>query len=190
MLVVGVDPGNKGALAIYDSAAATPWAIWDIPTWNQQIGRGKRTRIRMDAVEILNRMYMLKDMGVALMIIEEVGPRKHNAGMFAFGYGYGLLVMATYAARIPLEPARPQVWKKIMGVAATKNTDQKSAEAVLRKRAHELWPDHQELFVGPRGGIKYDRIEALLIAKFGADHLLGATSANAESRLLEKVYDR
>lgn len=164
MSIVGVDPGLHGAMAFYEPRTGL-LEITDMPTFNMTVGA--RTRERIDAVALLEYFELAKMQGATLVVIEQVGGRPKQGNMFPFGYSIGLLYMACIAARIPIEAVPSRTWKKLMRVPGKKDD-----EGNIISRADELFPDHRNLWRGPKGGPKLDRAEAALIAKYAADFML------------------
>lgn len=173
MSVIGVDPGVNGALALYDYRTGT-LTVSDMPSWSVQVGRTMRTRV--DPIELLEYFELAKVMGVELAVIEAVGGRPKQSSGFAFGYSVGLVHMAAVAARVPVETVPPQTWKKLMRVPGKKGVEKKQNEEAVMQRACEIFPDARPQFFGKLGGKRMDRAEAALLAKYAADHALGAVS--------------
>jgi hypothetical protein len=174
MKVVGIDPGATGALAIYDTSTGLE-TIFDMPMWMQVIG--KRTRPRVDTVQVADLFDTFAMLDVRLVVLEAVGgrPKQSASAAFVFGYGVGLLMMAAIQSKIPVETVEPATWKKVMRVP-------KDDQGIVR-RADEMFPDHRAEFRGSRGGIKHDRAEAAMLAKYGADFLLRSIRPDAEWRV-------
>jgi hypothetical protein len=169
-VVIGVDPGLGGALARYDGDDMT---IQDMPSWQMMVGR--KTRRRIDAVELMDYFELQKVMGAELVIIEAVGARPHQGGMFVFGYTVGLVYMACVAIKLPIETVPPQVWKRMLNVRGKESGDKNA----IMHRADELMPDHRGLWRGPNGGKLLDRAEAAMLAYYGLKHALhGITQVN------------
>lgn len=183
-LVIGVDPGASGAIALYDGTTRRLVSVEDIPVWHVLIGKTKKKRL--DPIEINERIAMLKLMGAELVVIEAVGgrPGQAAAAAFSFGYSVGLLYMACVAAKIPIETTPPGTWKRVMRVPGKKDDGGEGAV----QRAGELFPDMAHLFRGDRGGAKHDRAEAALLAKFGADHVLRAITLDARVSDLDAEF--
>jgi hypothetical protein len=173
--VIGVDPGFKGALSVYDVNAKRIVSIIDMPVLNITIN--KKTRTRIDATTLFEYVEMQKAMGVELLLMEAVGgrPKQGASSAYAFGYGVGLLYMACVAVKMPIETVTPQVWKKMMRVPGKKDADGKQGkeyDGMIVSRADELLPDARHLFRGPQGGLKVDRAESAMLAKYAGDHAL------------------
>ncbi len=149
-LVVGVDPGAGGAIALLDHTCELQ-DVADMPT--VEVG-GRR---RVSAQEFAA---ILAKWTPALAIIERVGPmpKQGVAGMFAFGYSAGVLEGAFAAAGISVLFVAPITWKRGMGVTANKGSS--------RQAAQRMWPKHSSEFSRARDD---GRAEAALI---GAYHIM------------------
>jgi len=172
-LVLGIDPGLNGALAVYGPGVLL---CEDMPTFQMTVG--KKTRSRIDAVRVADLIETYKMMGVELAVMEAVGgrPRQSASSGFVFGYATGLVYMALINARIPVETVPAQTWKKIMKLPGKKGdtaADDKERAAAVKQRCNELLPDAGAQFYGPRGGARVDRMEAACMALFGYRHMLG-----------------
>lgn len=159
--VLGIDPGLHGALASYDGASLS---IVDMPTFWMTINKSKRARV--DAVGLADMFEIAKMVDTDLVVIEAVGgrPRQGASAGFVFGYCVGLVYMAAINARIPIETVTPAVWKRMLKVPKDKK------DAV--QRADELLPAFRDQWRGERAGLKPDRAEAAMLAKFGYDHMM------------------
>lgn len=205
-LVMGIDPGNNGALCTVDSLTGAIVSMENMPAWFMAVGKSK-SRKRIDAVALADTMNYAKHvLGVELVVIEAVGgrPGQGASAGFTFGYGVGLLYMACIIERLPIETVPPATWKKLMRLPgkARKKKDStepevsaKDADAAIIQRADELFPDDRNLWRGPRGGFLMDRAEAALLAKFGCDHVLRTVGTSvrygtdAETRLAYRNAD-
>jgi len=171
-LVLGIDPGHSGALAVYDNETQRVMSIDDMPTWFQAVGKKKRPRI--DALALADMFETYEMMGVRMIVIEAVGgrPAQSASAAFVFGYGLGLLYMCGLYSRIPLETVPPGTWKRIMNIQGKGKAD----DTAIMQRANELFGDDRDKFHSPgrRAGTKprVDRAEAAMLAKYGGDHLL------------------
>lgn len=175
-LVGAIDPGSNGAAAIYDTETRRLVSVEDLPFWFQSVGKKKRQRL--DPIGLVELFDMFKFLGVDLVILEAVGgrPRQSAAAGFVFGYTVGLVYMACITRKIPIETVPPQHWKKMMKVPGKKGAGDKAAkkqaDADIKNRVQEIFPDQQEMFYTPRGAYRMDRADAALLAKFGGDFVL------------------
>ena len=157
-IIVGIDPGNAGALAFLDPENAR-MRIVDMPTFEFET---TRKRVKIDPYAIVRE---IEAQPVANLYLEEVhaSPQMGVVSAFSFGEGKGIILGAAAARGIPITEVKPTNWKKIMRVPADKRA------AV--QRASQLFPAVSPLFKGPRGGVFDGRAEAALIALFGAMEL-------------------
>lgn len=184
-LVLGIDPGAKGAFSVYCADTKRIVALDDIPTWFQTVGKRKRERLDALAVADLFETYYM--MGVEVAVMEAVGgrPRQGAAAGFVFGYGVGILYMAALYSKFVVETTPPAIWKKLMGVPGKAKAD----DTAIMARADEMFPHDRHLFRGPQGGKKVDRAEASMLAKFGAEHIL-QTLGDIKDREAAVAYSR
>lgn len=151
MIVVGIDPGNDGALAFLDTEAATI-RIVDMPIYEWET---TRTRKKIDGYSIVAE---LNKQPIHHILMEEVwsSPQMGVVSAFSFGNGRGIIEGVAAGLQIPMSQVKPAKWKKDMKVPA----DKKAAV----QRATQLIPDAGPSFRGPRGGIIDGRAEAALLA--------------------------
>lgn len=154
-LILGIDPGVSGAMALYDPAEGA-LEVTDTPVLFRNVGKTKRRII--DAYQVA-RFIDERSSEIAVVYIEQVGvrPQEGAVGAFSFGEGFGLLKGICIANFLRVETVTPQAWKRAMAVKGDK--DQSRARAsVLFPRAVGAWPLK-----------KHDgRAEAALIALYGA----------------------
>lgn len=167
-IVVGIDPGATGALALYDTDTKRIIAMHDMPVWYQVVSNKKRKRL--DPIAIADLFDTFELMGAELIVMEAVGgrPRQSATHAFTFGYGVGMLYMAAIYSRIIIETVPPGHWKKVMNVPGKTKAD----DTAIMYRADEMFPEDREMFRGVNGGKKIDRAEAAMMAKFGAEYIL------------------
>lgn len=167
-LVLGIDPGANGAFAIYDTDTRRIVDMEDIPIWHQTVGKRKRKRIDMYSMAELFEKYEL--LGVEIAIMEAVGGRTGQgaAAGFVFGYGVGLIYACAFYTKLVVETIPPATWKRTMNVPGKEKAD----NSAIIARADELFPLDRAMFRGKQGGLKVDRAEAAMMAKYGAEHLL------------------
>ncbi len=170
-LVLGIDPGATGAFALYDTDARSIISIDDMPLWFQVTSaRSKRKRKRVDALALADLFDTYELLSVDLMCMEAVGGRTGQSASagFNFGYGVGLIYMSAIYSRIPIETVPPMTWKRMMKIPGKDKAD----PTAIVQRANELFPEARAEFRGPKGGLRVDRAEAAIIARFAADHVL------------------
>lgn len=153
-LVVGIDPGTSGAIALVDSRGRV--STYDIPC--HKVKRGKTVKLRLDNVRLQALANALTAVGPVCVFVEDVGglPGQSAPAAFTFGATCGAIAQAFIAAGAAIEPVTPQVWKKRLGVPKDKDSARAVASRLLPAGAH-LWPL-----------VKHDgRAEAALIALWG-----------------------
>lgn len=180
-IVVGVDPGGKGAFALYrpgfyappappgmKRAAAPQLMLWDMPTKKVQVSRNtEKTVVDLFALHALAQL-LVGTMGAQRVIIEKVGGMPGQGSGFTFGWNTGIVHMAFIAAGIEPETLAPTRWKNEMKLDKDKN------KSVFM--ADELFPAHVAEFRAPNKAkkgafvVRKDRAEAALIAYWGATH--------------------
>lgn len=173
MTVLGIDPGNNGALATYDQDSKRILEIIDMPTWLMTVNRKQRKRV--DAVALWEFFEYQKMVGCELVMVEAVGSRRKESGGVTRGYGLGLIFMACIGLKLPIETVQPAVWKKFMHVPGKKDMEGKkgvAADAMIVNRANEMLPEWRDSFRGPKGGYRVDRAEAAMLAKYCGDYQL------------------
>lgn len=161
MLILGVDPGIKGAIALYDG---TDINVIDMPSIKAK-SRGNEIVWSQLADDFIKSEFYMADHAY----IEQVGamPGQGVVSMFKFGYAAGGIRGIIAANQIPVTLVTPPVWKKFQGlIGFTK----KAKSAASRARASDLFPSQCDLFKR----VKDDgRAEAALIAHYGYYKLLG-----------------
>jgi hypothetical protein len=153
VIYVGIDPGNKGAIAAY-WPGSKKLIVHDMPIY-----KAKKGRWLLDTYALLDLLEPPKD-GQICCLLEQVWARPNEgvSGAFAFGRGYGNLETALAAKKIPTHEITPNSWKKHFGLSSDKG--------VSRRLATMRFPDHAELF----RRVKDDgRAEAALIALYGQE---------------------
>lgn len=150
-MILGVDPGKTGALAWISGAQLY---VHPVPTL--KAGTKGKQIVDEDALARLVNSYA--DV-TTHAFIELVGARPGQGvtSMFSFGTTYGLLRGAIAACGIPRTYVTPAKWKKVLGVAAEKDSARARASQLMPQHAH-YWP-----LVKDDG-----RAEAAMIALYGA----------------------
>lgn len=151
MIVVGIDPGLSGAICFDQDTLGRD--MMDVPTFS--LSRNGKNKREVDAVA-LAAGWRFNPVGHAF--IEQVGamPGQGVSSVFAFGKSYGILIGVLAARGVPMTFVNPRVWKKALGVPASKDG--------ARARASQLMPESAHLWTR----VKDDgRAEAALIAYWG-----------------------
>jgi crossover junction endodeoxyribonuclease RuvC len=152
MLVLGVDPGIRGGLAIVNDGNGVGILIdaIDIPT----VGSGARERIDVTAVrDWIHRL----EPSFALIERAQAMPRQGASSGFKYGRATGALEAAVTSCAVPLEIIEPTAWKRFWRLPP------KDKER-SRQRALELFPAAHTLLARK---LDHGRAEAALIALYG-----------------------
>ena len=159
MLICGVDPGLKGALAfgkIEGGRIERAW-VYDMPVTDSTDGRPLP-----DARAIFEIAHSEKPDSIILEHVEP-RPRAGATSEWRFGVGYGLTRAALQLA--DLEPrvhlVRPKMWKGAMGLTSDKKLSLSMARKLFTGNASDLTREKDE-----------GRAEALLIVEYFRVHLL------------------
>lgn len=156
-LIIGVDPGITGALAIWRDGTIA--AVYDMPVIDGQTDGG--------AVATLFR-----NAQPDWVVVEQVHPMPKNGSIasFSLGKNYGIVIGVAMAGAHPLVKIRPSEWKRRSGLL-------KQPKEASRRLATELWPQHAEQFRRVRDD---GRAEAALIARAHASTLIHAANGEGE----------
>lgn len=156
MVIVGIDPGKKGAIAILDN---DNYCVMDTPVL--KLG----TKNTYDVPEMRNIIETIEYRNNCKVFIENVHamPGQGVTSMFDMGYGVGLWIGIVSTLHLSLTQVTPQAWKKAM-----MNGMPKEKESSVY-RAQQLFPNAR--LTGPRGAKLDGRADALLIAEYGRKFL-------------------
>lgn len=145
--ILGIDPGQSGAVSFYFPSEPHLIAVEDMP-----LAGGE--------VEAANLANLIGDMRPAFAVIERVHsmPKQGVASSFKFGCSYGQARGVVAALRIPLHLVTPNVWKKHFRLSSDKEQS--------RSLALRLWPEQAAMFARKKHS---DRAEAALLARYGAE---------------------
>lgn len=154
-LILGIDPGLYGALALYDPLSGA-LQVFDVPTLN--IGKGKARKMVIDEYALARAVDSVAST-VSEVWLERAWPRPGEgaSGAFSLGRTYGLIKGLCIASFLPIQEVTPQKWKAALNVMGDKDHARMRASAMLPRSAH-LWPLKKHA----------DRAEAALIAVYGA----------------------
>lgn len=158
MIIVGLDPGLKGAIAFVNGRKGK---VFPFPTL-------KITKSKNTIDEWALRAY-LKKYKIGHVFIEKVNamPGQGVTSMFNFGMGWGLLRGICVGLNLPYTLVHPRTWKKVI---CKDMPPSKEAGIIAAKR---LWPGIN-LLPTPRSRKDSDGMaDALCIAEYGRRELLG-----------------
>jgi crossover junction endodeoxyribonuclease RuvC len=145
MIIVGIDPGNNGGIALLHG---------DRLIYADHLPIVGKTL----SGHLLNNWFAdIEPDTPAMVVVEQVHamPKQGVSSTFNFGKAVGIIEGVIAARGLPITWVTPQRWKKLMGVTADKNTS--------RQLAINLWPEQAHLFARVKDA---DRAEAALIAEW------------------------
>ena len=134
-LIMGIDPGVTGGIAMYAPSNPRAVAAFDIPLAGNEVD--------VDAVAALVRQY-----APDLAVIERAGsmPGQGVSSTFKFGAAYGALRASVVALGIPLHVVAPGVWKRHWQAVRGQGAGTGPRDPALARR-RSLQPQE-----GPRSG--------------------------------------
>lgn len=160
-IFVGIDPGNKGAIAILTKDGTA--RVKDMPvlkiekkTKTKKGNTAYKTEIDKAAfVELISALVGYK----VHIFLEKVGvmPGEGAVGAFSFGKGIGIIEGVIAALQLPVTMITPMAWKKAM-LSGSTGVDKNAS----RRRCQELFPTVDCSLVKHDG-----RAEAVLMAEYG-----------------------
>lgn len=143
MIILGIDPGAKGALVILTK----PPLVFSF--------------CKHDWVEISDNLLPVKNDCIAFIEAVSAMPRDASKHAFTFGENTGIIKGILIFNRIRFIEVHSQKWQRHFGLGA------KFESKTARKNAQKA--KAQELF--PNIKVTLDIADALLIAKYGYDNL-------------------
>jgi crossover junction endodeoxyribonuclease RuvC len=148
-VIVGVDPGLTGALALVTRDGELVDVV-DMPVMRGCVYGA----LICEALNGWTRS--CGDLSHAVVEQQQAMPKQGVSSSFRTGMNYGVILGAFGAMRLPVEHVTAAKWKRDLGLGASKDAS--------RARAVELWPEHADRFKR----VKDDgRAEAALIGLWG-----------------------
>lgn len=122
MIIIGIDPGASGGIAIMRPIGAVGWSIEP----------HKMPDVEDDICELLAATTAPR-----FAFLERVAarPKQGVSSVFKFGKHYGLLRGLLVALQIPREFPTPQAWQKALGCLT------RGDKNVSKAKAAQLWPE-------------------------------------------------
>jgi len=168
-MIIGIDPGLHGGLAVLDKEGALKH-LFDMPIF--PVKKGKSTKYDYDVVE-LYKMISKVSSSDSKVFVEKTQGLPSGYGVQAswwLGKCEGLLEGVLVTLKLSYEFVKPQVWQKHFGITRTKG-DKKAQSFRI---ASQLFPSAE---LKTSRGRKLDgRSDALLIAEWGRRRLQGVLS--------------
>ena len=146
MKILGIDPGNTGALAYYDG---TELLIWDMPIFEKEKGHD------LD-IHALYKIYQEAEAEKVYIEKTVAMPKISGKAAYSMGKAEGALISLCVALALPYTLVRPAEWKKAMSCPAEKDISRQRASQLLPLSAHN-WDRKKD----------HGRAEAALIALYG-----------------------
>lgn len=124
-MIVGVDPGNNGAIAAFDKSTAKLVCVFDMPTVSIQLTtKTKATATRKarykkrTQVDVLATFEAIRELKPTSILIERVWGMPTDGVVSAFGFGFAFACARTTAVALGLNDnlVMPSEWKKYFGL--------------------------------------------------------------------------
>ena len=153
MIVVGIDPGLSGAIAILEGKKVV--SLFDMPVMSE----GKKNKRQLNSAQLVN---ILKDNTKSnaeiAVVVEQVNamPGQGVTSMFNFGQTFGAIKGVCAALKLPIFFVRPSKWKKHFELI-------NSSKDSSRTKAIEMYPSISNQLAKKKDVNKSD---AILIGRF------------------------
>jgi len=163
-LILGIDPGLTGAIALYDLSVPGASTVHDMPAVHKTVDSAALAAL-------------IRDLAPAMVVLEEVGPMPRDGVRQAFSFGQSYATARTVALmlEIPLHLVRPQAWKGYFRLPGGDVGKELGRALALRR-----FPGSAKSFSLKK---HHNRAEAALIALYGAEKLLPAGSPRDLDRI-------
>ena len=159
MLIIGIDPGSKGALCALNPSTT---AVMFFPTPNIETSP-------LEVFEWILHMESTDKAGVRIIGIEDVHSVQGTSAKsnFSFGRNVGVVNAIASCTRISTDHVTPKVWQKNVGIPQKRPLLQGTAlKKAIGAHAKKLYPKAE--LQGPQGGLLDGRADALMIAHYFA----------------------
>jgi len=162
MIVIGIDPGLTGAIAMVDHRGMR--CLHDMPVMARSAGSASVTnQVNAAALaQLLQEITAGEDKNAIIVLLERVAgmPKQAMGSTFSLGFTAGLIEGVVAARGYPHELVTAPVWKKHHGIRAPKQPA--IAKEQARTLAQRYYPEAELHLVK-----HHNRAEALLIARYG-----------------------
>jgi|TARA_B100001939_G_C16639710_1_gene487069 crossover junction endodeoxyribonuclease RuvC len=153
MIIIGIDPGLSGAIAILDDKKVL--SIFEMPV----MAEGKKNKRQLNSAQLVNIIREnIKKNEEAVVVVEQVNamPGQGVTSMFNFGQTFGAIKGVCAALELPIFFVRPSKWKKHFElINASKDSS--------RTKVIEMYPSISGQLTKKKDVNKTD---AILIARF------------------------
>ena len=153
MIIVGIDPGLSGAIAILEDNKVL--GIFDMPV----MAEGKKNKRQLNSSQLVNIITDNTDNTQEIaVIVEQVNamPGQGVTSMFNFGQTFGAIKGVCAALKLPIFFVRPSKWKKHFELI-------NSSKDSSRTKVIEMYPSLSNQLSKKKDVNKSD---AILIARF------------------------
>lgn len=150
-IILGIDPGEKGAATLVDIETEKVLFICDLSKEPEQ--------------QIQQLLYSYGN--PKHCFIEKVGSRKGNSAnaMFSFGENYGAIKAVLRLNKVKFNYVTPQKWQSWCGIYGANSAHKNGTKLKAFELCKKVYGS--DLFLGPKGGLKDGRCDSLLIALYG-----------------------
>jgi hypothetical protein len=150
MIILAIDPGITGAVAIYDTTTPHRIVVDDMPILDGDV----------DVHDLLSTVRIFP---VDLAIVEQVSPMPKEGvrSVWRFSAAYTAACVVVKLANIPLMLVTPAKWKKACGLGGGKEGKEQA-----RERAIDRFPFYHERFKLKK---HHGRAEASLLAVYASE---------------------
>ena len=151
-VIIGIDPGLTGAIAILNSSDQSIIRLEDMPV----IPDGRKKKVSGHGLKQILGVHSRHE--IDMVYLEQVGARPGQGvvSMFSFGRSVGAVEAAVSVMGLPLTYVSPQKWKRAAGLL-------RADKDASRGRVLDLYPSADVLRKKDNG-----RADAVLIARYGS----------------------
>lgn len=153
MIIIGIDPGFTGAVAIFRPK------VWDLQIHDMPVLPNIKGKTEIN-LHLLHDILSREGDDRHIAVVEHVSAMRGQgvSSMFRFGQGFGAIQMALASHKIETHYVTPAKWKSYFGLSKDKG--------VSRGLATQRFPEYAQQFVR----VKDDgRAEASLLALYGME---------------------
>ena len=153
MLIIGIDPGLSGAIAVLDNQKIKD--IFDMPVMSE----GKKNKRQLNSAQLVELIKQsIKGYEETTIVVEQVNamPGQGVTSMFNFGQTFGAIKGICAALGLPIFFVRPAKWKKHFELI-------NSSKDASRTKVIEMYPSISNQLSKKKDVNKSD---AILIARF------------------------
>jgi crossover junction endodeoxyribonuclease RuvC len=172
LIIVGIDPGVKGCIALLDVNSGTA-QFFAMPVIRYKSQEGKNSTV-VDEDGLIKLIRDIAGPHVACTIVErqQAFHRGRNSTTFNIGYGFGVIIGTIKSVPVlacSLALVKPREWKKDFGLIRADEMKTAAFKELSRQLALQIFPGATESL---RRKKDENRAEALLIAEWGRRHAL------------------